>query len=307
MIEDIEKLIDNIQSVFIGKDESVRLVVISLLAKGHILIEDTPGLGKTILARALSQSISGTLNRVQCTPDLLPSDITGVSIYNEKERIFEYKKGPIFSNILLVDEINRTTPRTQSSLLEAMGEQQVTSDGETYHLESPFMVIATQNPIEFHGTYPLPEAQLDRFFMRLSIGYPTIQDEIKILEMQEIVHPIEALQPVISAQSVLKLQELVTQIKISRLVLEYITSIIHALREHKYLLYGASPRGSIALMQASRAYAMVEGKDYVDPHIIKKIAIFVLAHRIVIKPQYTSTISAEDIILDVLSKTKVPR
>ena len=307
MSQNIDKLIKNIQSVIVGKDEPIKLIVVSLLAKGHILIEDTPGLGKTILARALSKSISTRLKRVQCTPDLLPSDITGVSIYNEQERNFEFKAGPIFTNILLVDEINRTTPRTQSSMLEAMEEHQVTADGKTYKLPSPFMVIATQNPIEFHGTYPLPEAQLDRFFMKISMGYPTIDDEIEIMQMQEKKHPIESLKPVISTEDLLELQKQVSDIKIDRIVLEYIASIMHSLREHNSLAYGASPRGSLALMHASKAFAMVNKKNFVDPDIIKKIAISVLSHRIVIKPQYISSLTSEDIIADVLAKTKVPK
>lgn len=307
MSTDIEKLITNIQSVIVGKDESIKFLVVALLSKGHLLIEDAPGLGKTILARALSRSISGKLSRVQCTPDLLPSDVTGVSIYNEQERNFEFKPGPIFTNILLVDEINRTTPRTQSSMLEAMAENQVSSDGKTYRLPSPFMVIATQNPIEFHGTYPLPEAQLDRFFMRISMGYPSIEDEVQIMQMQEKVHPIETLQAVISTTQLLELQKQVSDIKIDKLVLEYIAAIMHTLREHSSLAYGASPRGSLALMHASKAFAMIEQQNFVDPHIIKKIAIPVLSHRIVIKPQYISSLTPEDIVADVLAKTKVPK
>jgi MoxR-like ATPase len=307
MSQNIDKLMENIQSVIVGKEEPVKLLIVSLLAQGHVLIEDTPGLGKTILARALAKSINTRLKRIQCTPDLLPSDITGVSIYNEQERSFEFKPGPIFTNILLVDEINRTTPRTQSSMLEAMEEQQVSVDGKTYKLPTPFMVIATQNPIEFHGTYPLPEAQLDRFFMKISMGYPTVDDEIEIMLMQEKKHPIEELQSVISTQELLELQQQVLDIKIDKLVLKYIALIMQALRKHNSLAYGASPRGSLALMHASKAFALVENKEFVDPDIIKKIAVSVLSHRIVIKPQYSSSLTNEDIISDVLAKTEVPR
>lgn len=306
MSKKIEELIKNINSVIVGKDESIKYLIIALLSKGHILIEDTPGLGKTILARALSKSLSADLHRVQCTPDLLPSDITGVSIYNEREMSFEFKPGPIFTNILLVDEINRTTPRTQSSMLEAMGEHQVSPDGNTYKLPPLFMVIATQNPIEFHGTYPLPEAQLDRFFMRISMGYPTIEEEIQIMQMQEKTHPIEFLKDVISIDEIMQLQKEVSNIKIDKIVIKYIASIIHALREHTSLSYGASPRGSLALMQAAKAFAFIDGHSFVDPNIVKRVAIPVLAHRIVIKPQYISNLSQEDIIFDVLAKTKVP-
>jgi len=306
MVENIENLIKNIQSVIVGKEETVKFLVVSLLAKGHLLVEDSPGLGKTVLARALSKSISSRFRRVQCTPDLLPSDITGVSIYNEQERAFEFKPGPIFTNILLVDEINRTTPRTQSSMLEAMGESQVSSDGKTYALPSVFMVIATQNPIEFHGTYPLPEAQLDRFFMRISMGYPALEDEVRIMQMQEKTHPLESLKPVITVDQLLTLQEKASEVTIDTSVLEYIASIMHDLRAHESLAYGASPRGSLAMMRAARAFAFIEDKKFVDPDIIKKIAVPILAHRIVLKPQFLSTVSNEEVVLEVLSKTKVP-
>jgi len=302
----IELLLNNIEKVIVGKREPIKLVVIALLAKGHLLIEDAPGLGKTILARALSMSISSKFTRVQCTPDLLPSDITGVSIYNEQIRSFEFKKGPIFTNILLVDEINRTTPRTQSSMLEAMAEDQVSSDGNTYELKAPFMVIATQNPIEFHGTYPLPEAQLDRFFMRIGMGYPSHEDEVKIMQMQEEVHPLEGLESVINLEDILQLQKEVSKLKIDTRVLQYISTIVQATREHEALSYGASPRGSLALMRAAQSFALVEGKTFVDPSIIKRMALPVLAHRIVLKPQYLSTKTTEDILVDILSKTPVP-
>jgi len=306
MTDTIHRLIDNISSVIVGKDETVRLLTATLLARGHLLIEDAPGLGKTILARALARSVNGRFRRVQCTPDLLPSDITGVSVYNEKTNEFEFKPGPVFTNVLLVDEINRTTPRTQSSLLEAMGETQVSADGKTYALKPPFFVIATQNPVEYHGTYPLPEAQLDRFFMKVSMGYPHIDEEVRIMQMQRAAHPIDSLNAVINVDEVLKLQDAVTDVEIQENVLRYIASLIQATREHRELSYGASPRGSLALMRAAQAMALIEGERYVSPQLVKRVAIPVLAHRIVVKPQFSTDTGTQQIMAEILSKVPVP-
>ena len=302
----ITALQNNISNIIIGKGDSIELLIVTLLAGGHVLLEDVPGLGKTLLARTLAQSIAGRFKRVQCTPDLLPSDVTGVSIFNEKTREFEFKAGPVFSNILLVDEINRTTPRTQSSLLEAMAEHQVSVDGKTYRLPKPFMVIATQNPIENHGTYPLPEAQLDRFLMRISMGYPSLKDEVAIMQTQKVADPLSALKAVINPESISKLQLMTRKVHIEIPVVNYIAAIIHATRQHKSLTFGASPRGSLALMRAAQAMSLVKGQDFVDPQIIKEIAKPVLAHRIAIKPQYMSSQSAESIIDEVLAGIEVP-
>lgn len=302
----ISALQANISKVIIGKDESIELLTVTLLSGGHVLLEDVPGLGKTLLARTLAKSIAGRFKRIQCTPDLLPSDVTGVSIYNEKTREFEFKAGPVFSNILLVDEINRTTPRTQSSLLEAMAESQVSADGKTYGLPKPFMVIATQNPIENHGTYPLPEAQLDRFLMRISMGYPSLANEVKIMQTQQTVDPLNSLSPIIKPDDIKKLQILTRRIHISDEVANYIAKIIHATRQHKSLSFGASPRGSLSLMRAAQAMALVKGQEFVDPQIIKDIAKPVLAHRIAVKPQQMATNSAESIIDEILKSVDVP-
>lgn len=302
----IASLQNNISKVIIGKQDSIKLLVVCLLSGGHVLLEDVPGLGKTILARSLSKSIAGRFRRVQCTPDLLPSDITGVSIYNEKTREFEFKPGPVFANILLVDEINRTTPRTQSSLLEAMAEGQVSADGKTYRLPKPYMVIATQNPIENHGTYPLPEAQLDRFLMKLSMGYPTLDDEVHIMQSQQSIQPLDSLRAVIKTEDIAKLQIMTTQIHIEKDVARYIAEIVHATRKHKSLSFGASPRGSLSLMRASQAMALVNGQNFVDPETIKAIAKPVLAHRIAVKPQYMNSQTAESIIDEILASIKVP-
>ena len=300
-------LYKNISNVIVGKKESVILALVTLLCKGHLLIEDAPGLGKTMLARALAKSMEVDFKRVQCTPDLLPSDITGVSIYNQKTAAFDFMKGPVFTNILLADEINRTTPRTQSSLLESMAEFQVTVDGETYALPEIFMVIATQNPIEYHGTYPLPEAQLDRFFMKISMGYPSLDDEVKIMQMQSDHHPIDDLKSVMLPELILQLQKEVTKIHVEPNVHRYIADIVKLSREHPDLTLGASPRGSIALMKAAQAMALVSGQDYVDPQFIKKMAVPVLAHRIILKSQSRLTgKSSESILKTILEQVKVP-
>ncbi len=302
----IEQLKQNISRVIVGKDDSIELLVASLLAGGHVLLEDVPGLGKTMLARSLAKSIVGRFQRVQCTPDLLPSDITGVSIFNEQSRQFEFKPGPVFANILLVDEINRTTPRTQSSLLEAMAEKQVSADGKTYRLPAPYMVIATQNPIENHGTYPLPEAQLDRFLMKLSMGYPTLEEEVAILHRQQKTQALDTLAAVINAKSIVKLQNMVKEIHIETSVANYIARIVHATRQHKSLAFGASPRGSLALMRSAQAIALIRGQGFVDPQTIKTIAKPVLAHRITLKPQHQASQNAESVVDEILEKIQVP-
>ena len=305
-IQSISRLQKNISSVILGKTDSIELLIVSLLAGGHVLLEDVPGLGKTLLARSLAKSISGRFKRIQCTPDLLPSDVTGVSIFNEKTREFEFKPGPAFSNILLVDEINRTTPRTQSSLLEAMAEKQVSVDGKTYRLPTPYMVVATQNPIDNHGTYQLPEAQLDRFLMKISMGYPTLQDEVSIMQAQQINDPLQSIAAVIKAEDVVKLQNMTRAVHLEIEVMQYIAKLVHATRIHKSLSFGASPRGSLALMRAAQALSLVKGQNFVDPQLVKHIAKPVLAHRISVKPQFLASQSAYSIIDEILEAIKIP-
>ena len=298
---------ENIEKVIVGKRDAIELASIALLSRGHLLIEDAPGLGKTMLARSMAGSLALQYKRVQFTPDLLPSDITGVSIYNQKSGEFEFRPGPVFTNILLADEINRTTPRTQSSLLECMEESQVTTDGTSRRLPRVFMVIATQNPIELQGTYPLPEAQLDRFFMRIKIGYPSIDQEVSILEMQTKEHPIYSLAPVSTEEQVIAMQEAVKDVHIERPVKHYIASIVEATRKHPHVMLGASPRGSLGLMRASQAMAALRGMEYVEPSLIKQVAKPVLAHRIMVKPQSRlGGITSEKVLDDVLESVPVP-
>lgn len=297
----------NISGVIIGKQEAILLMLATLLCRGHLLIEDAPGLGKTMLARALARSLDVEFRRIQCTPDLLPSDVTGVSVYNQKTQTFDFMRGPVFTDILLVDEINRATPRTQSSLLEAMAENQVSVDGTTWPLADDFMVIATQNPIEYHGTYPLPEAQLDRFFMRIGMGYPQLAEEVSIMRMQQDGHPIRSLRPVLDRDALLRLQSRVSRVHIEPDVLEYIARIVQATRVHGDLAMGASPRGSLAMMQAARAMAMLSGKDYVQPDIIKQVAVPVLAHRLIVHPLKRSAgTDATDVVDAILGQVRVP-
>lgn len=278
-------VIENIEKVIVGKRSVIELLMVALLCEGHILLEDVPGVGKTMLARALATSLKGQFKRVQCTPDLLPNDITGVSIFNQRTGEFEFRSGPIFVNILLVDEINRATPRTQSSLLEAMQEQQVTVDGETYPLPRPFLVMATQNPIEYEGTFPLPEAQLDRFLMKIAMGYPNPADEQKLLVHLSREHPVNQLQPVVDGALLLSLQHRVWDIHVDESLQEYIIQLVTATRTHPELTLGASPRASLALFKASQALAAVKGRDHVIPDDIQRLVPVILAHRLICAPE----------------------
>ncbi len=277
--------LDNVERVIVGKRPIIEMVMIALLCEGHVLIEDAPGTGKTMLARAMAITTGLEFKRIQCTPDLLPSDVTGVSVFNQKTREFEFRPGPAFSNILLADEINRATPRTQSSLLEAMGENQITVDGATYPLPRPFLVMATQNPIEFEGTFPLPEAQLDRFLMRLSLGYPERADEDAMLQQQQLAHPIETLEPAVDGSRLPELQHQVRGVHVAESVRQYILDLIQATREHAALSLGASPRGSLALLRAAQAQAALAGRAFVIPDDVKRVAPACLAHRTIVNPE----------------------
>lgn len=304
----LKHLIENIEKVIVGKTESIKLLISGLLTNGHILIEDVPGLGKTMLALALAKSISGDFKRIQFTPDLLPSDVTGGFVYSPKTGDFDFKKGPVFTNILLADEINRTTPRAQSALLECMQEYKVTADGKTFPLQQPFMVLATQNPIEYQGTYPLPEAQIDRFLMKVNMGYLSITDEVRVVSGQKIEHPIEGLRSVMNLERVLSLQEEVKKIEVSANVLEYIVKLVSATRQKKEeIKLGASPRASIALMKASCAWALIEGRDYVIPDDVAKLSAWVLTHRIILQPKVSiAGKTPEDTIAELLKNTPIP-
>jgi MoxR-like ATPase len=306
--EKLHRLRANIESVFIGKPEAVSQLLMGLLARGHVLIEDVPGVGKTVLARAVARSIDCRFSRIQLTPDLLPSDILGISVYSEKTGLFDYKHGPIFANIILADEINRTTPRTQSALLEAMNESQVSVDGQVIPLEQPFMVIATQNPFEFEGTYFLPENQLDRFILRIRIGYPSRQDERRILREQPDRAPLEALRPVMEARDVIQLQALADQVQVDDVLMDYMQDIVAATREQDSLEVGVSPRGALALMRAARASALLDDRDYVVPDDIKMLAPSVCAHRMVSKSYLRDghTASNDQVILEILERIPVP-
>lgn len=277
----LARLRQNMESVFFGRKGAITQVLVGLVARGHVLIEDVPGVGKTVLARSLARSINCNFNRIQLTPDMLPSDILGVSVYNQDAKSFDFKPGPIFANVILADEINRTTPRTQSSLLEAMNDYSVTVDGNTMPLPAPFMVIATQNPFEFEGTYLLPENQLDRFLVRVSLGYPEREREKEILRQQPGRFKLDHLEPVLSVDEVTALQGQATQIKIDAVLIDYLMDIVTATRNDEMLHIGISPRGSLALMQASQALALVEGRDYVTPDDIKAMVVPVCAHRVI--------------------------
>ncbi len=302
----IRVLIENIEKVIVGKEETIKFLIVGLLTNGHILIEDVPGVGKTMLSLALSKSIGGKFKRIQFTPDLLPSDVTGGYIYNPKMGEFEVRKGPVFTNILLADELNRTTPRTQSSLLECMQEHTVTMEGKTFVLEPPFIVIATQNPIEFQGTYPLPEAQMDRFLMKVDVGYLSVEEEIKVISEQKKIHPIETLKPVLSLDEVRELQEVVKEVEISEKILNYIVRLVSQTRETEEVRIGASPRASIAFMNSSRAWALLEGRDYVIPDDIFRLSFPILRHRLIIKPKDSASgTTPKSVIQNLLNKVPV--
>ncbi len=301
------KLFENVSRVIIGKEDAIQKTMIALLVQGHLLIEDVPGVGKTMLARAISKSIGCSFKRIQFTPDMLPSDVTGVSVFNQKEREFEFREGPIFAQIVLVDEINRATPKTQSALLEAMEERQVTVDGTTYRMPSPFLIMATQNPIEYEGTFPLPEAQLDRFVLRISLGYVSAANEVAILSAQQFKHPLADLEQVITHAELLKMQEAVKNIHVDQLLKEYIVAIIAATRKHPDVYLGASPRGSLAIYKTGQALAALSGRDYVIPDDIKSLAQSALAHRLIISPAARmKNVDAAEVIQQILDSVPVP-
>ncbi len=305
----IQALQENIERVIIGKPDVIRLAIITLLAEGHLLIEDVPGVGKTTLAHALAKSITCSFQRIQFTSDMLPSDIIGVSVFNQQRAEFEFQHGPVFASIVLADEINRTTPKTQSSLLEAMSELQVSVDGVTHRLKKPFMVLATQNPLEYHGTYPLPESQLDRFFMRIRIGYPAPDHEKAIMRSERSALVIEHLEPVLSGQEVCAIQETVDQIIIDESLQEYIITIVTKTRESRWLELGVSPRGTLALQRAAQASALVAGRQYCTPDDIKPLVIPALAHRVILHADTFTESSAKDaekVIQDIVEDISVP-
>ncbi len=302
-----EKLLVNLEKVIIGKKDIIDLVIISLLSQGHLLIDDVPGVGKTMLAKSLAKSLGCSFNRIQFTPDMLPSDVTGVSIFNQNTKDFEFRPGPIISQIVLADEINRATPKTQSALLESMEEKQVTVDGITHTIPNPFMVLATQNPIEYEGTFPLPEAQLDRFLMRVRIGYPSFANEIQILDLQQLKHPIEDISTVVSSSEIIQMQNSIKHVFVSDAVKRYIVELTRATRDHNDVYLGASPRGSLSLYRVSQAKAATMGRDFVLPDDVKSLAKFVLGHRLVIHPSARlKNLSTEQIIGEVLLQVHVP-
>lgn len=303
-----ENIITNISRVIIGKRETIELAVVCLLCQGHLLIEDIPGVGKTMLARSLARSIEVSFGRIQFTPDMLPSDITGVSIYNQASKDFEFRAGPVMAEIVLADEINRATPKTQSALLEAMQEKQITVDGITHPLPELFMVIATQNPIEHEGTFRLPEAQLDRFLMRVRLGYPLLKDEVDILNVQQLSHPIDELEPVVTVGDVLEIQQALRSVYIAPAVKRYIVNLVQRTRDHKDVYLGASPRGSLGLFRASQAVAAIQGRDYVTPDDIKKIAEPILSHRLILAPgAHLQDLNEDSILKEILNNVPVPR
>jgi MoxR-like ATPase len=301
------KIIANVEQVVVGKRQQIIKVLVAWYCEGHVLLEDVPGVAKTILARAFAKTINCTFRRIQCTPDLLPTDVTGGSIFNQKSSEFEFRPGPIFAQVVLADEINRATPRTQAALLEAMAESSVTIDGVGHILKPPFLLIGTQNPIDHEGTFPLPEAQLDRFLMKLSLGYPTLEEESQLLDMMKREHPLEKLQPILSADDLVMCQRAVRTVHVDPKVRTYITQIVHASRKHHDVRMGGSPRASIALFRASQAVAAIRGRNYVEPDDVKSIVPAVLTHRLILRPEARlQNVSAEELITEFLDEVPVP-
>lgn len=300
-------VINNVERVIVGKDREVHLVLVALLCKGHVLIEDVPGVGKTVLAKAIARSVGCTFKRIQFTPDLLPSDVTGVSVFNQQRATFEFRPGPIVAQIVLADEINRATPKTQSALLEAMEESQITVDGDTHRLPSPFVVLATENPIEYEGTFPLPEAQLDRFLIRLSLGYPGRSSEIDILNRQQYAHPLESLDQAVGIEELIDAQAAIKQVHVDDLIKEYIVDLVEATRRHDDIYLGSSPRGSLALYNTTRAWAALQGRDYVIPDDVKDLAEPTLAHRMIVSPSARMKgIDSRAVVREILTVVPVP-
>ncbi len=302
-----DRIISNVEKVIIGKHREVQLAFVAMLSKGHVLIEDVPGVGKTVLAKSLAKSVGCKFRRIQFTPDLLPSDITGVSVFNQKTREFEFRAGPIMAQIILADEINRATPKTQAALLECMEERQVTVDETTYRMPEPFLIMATQNPIEYEGTFPLPEAQLDRFLMRISLGHPKPEEEIRILDAQQFVHPVETIEQVVTVTDLLQAQEEVKRIYVDPLIKEYIVALVNATRNHPEVYLGASPRGSLALYRTSQVLAALQGRDFVIPDDVKALAEVTLAHRIIISPSARiKNVDTRTVVQEITSTVPVP-
>ncbi len=298
---------DNIQKVIVGKDEAIDMLLVSMFCSGHVLLEDVPGLGKTVMAKALSKSIDADFNRIQFTPDLLPSDITGINYFNQKSGNFEFKRGPLMTQILLADEINRATPRTQASLLEVMSEKQVTIDGESHQMKTPFFVIATQNPVEQSGTFPLPEAQLDRFFMKLSLGYPNFNEEESILKRFKTKNPLDTLNAVIKSSEIESLMSVFESIEVSDVMIDYIVRLTHRTRQHESIELGISPRGSMSLYQGSQVYAALEGRSYVTPDDVQALIKPIFRHRLILDGRAQMTgVTADDVINEILDSEKTP-
>jgi MoxR-like ATPase len=302
-----KRIIANVERAIVGKRQQLLLALVGWFSEGHILLEDVPGVAKTMLARALARSVGCTFKRIQCTPDLLPTDVTGASVFNQQTTQFEFRPGPVFAQILLADEINRTTPRTQAALLEAMAESRVTVDGTTYQLEPPFLVIATQNPIDHEGTFPLPEAQLDRFLMRFTLGYPSFDDELRMLEMLRQAHPLDTLEPVITPAELIACQKAIREIHVDEKVRRYMLEIIHASRTDEHIALGGSPRASMALFRTSQAMAALRGRNYVMPDDVKRVVTSVLCHRIILKPESRlRKVTPEHVVNELVAEIAVP-